>query len=62
MVELDIILKDIGKITKVQWFQLSLLIVPSVLVAFHMGAMVYLGAEQPHICNMPYKDELTKVN
>nr|XP_039251339.1 organic cation transporter protein-like [Styela clava] len=58
MIEFDNILNELNKMTRPQWVQLALLILPCVFVATHMGAMVYLGAEQSHMCTMPLKERI----
>nr|CAB3266145.1 organic cation transporter protein-like [Phallusia mammillata] len=60
MVEFDKILEDMKRLSLKQWIQLCLLMMPAVLVAAHMGAMVYLGANVEHRCKFPLEDQLVK--
>ena len=61
MVELDVILENMERLSARQWLQMILMMIPSVLVGSQMGAMVFLGADIGRRCKLPREEELVKV-
>nr|XP_002128813.1 organic cation transporter protein [Ciona intestinalis] len=58
MVEFDKIVEEMDGLSKKQWVQLILLMLPAVFVGSQMGAMVFIGADVEYTCQMPLKDNL----
>ncbi|XP_076826014.1 organic cation transporter protein-like [Clavelina lepadiformis] len=60
MVELDVILENMERLSARQWQQMILMMIPAVLVGSQMGAMVFLGADIGRRCKLPREEELVK--
>ena len=61
MVEFDKILEQMGKLSRRQIIQLALMFIPCVMVATHMGSMVFLGHPVDKRCEYPIEKNLEKV-
>jgi len=61
MVEFDKILEEMGKLSRMQKIQLIFMFISCVLVATHMGSMVYLGHLVDKRCEFPMEKELEQV-
>ena len=62
MVEFDKVLEEMGEISRSQWIHLILLYIPCILVATHMGSMVYLGHFVDFRCKYFNEKQLIEVS